>query len=63
MTADYDAIKEGLANYTDEQRRNDSVSGEKLIQLAVSEINREDNYLRKMEKAGKSEVSLRCLLT
>lgn len=58
MTADYDAIKEGLANYTDEQRRNDSVSGEKLIQLAVSEINREDNYLRKMEKAGKSESKL-----
>lgn len=58
MTVDYDAIKEGLANYTDEQRRNDSVSGEKLIRLAVSEINREDNYLRKMEKAGKSESKL-----
>lgn len=58
MTVDYDAIKEGLANYTDEQRRNDSVSGEKLIRLAVSEINREDNYLRKMEKAGKSENKL-----
>lgn len=61
MTADYDAIKEGLANYTDEQRYNDSVSGEKLIQLAVSEINREDNYLRKMEKAGKSESKLALL--
>lgn len=61
MTADYDAIKEGLANYTDEQRRNDSVSGEKLIQLAVSEISREDNYLRKMEKAGKSENKLALL--
>ncbi len=61
MTADYDAIKEGLANYTDEQRRNDSVSGEKLIQLAVSEINREDNYLSKMEKAGKSENKLALL--
>lgn len=61
MTADYDAIKEGLANYTDEQRRNDSVSGEKLIQLAVSEINREDNYHRKMEKAGKSESKLALL--
>ena len=61
MTADYDAIKEGLADYTDEQRRNDSVSGEKLIQLAVSEINREDNYLRKMEKAGKSENKLALL--
>lgn len=58
MTVDYDAIKGGLANYTDEQRRNDSVSGEKLIRLAVSEINREDNYLRKMEKAGKSESKL-----
>lgn len=61
MTVDYDAIKEGLANYTDEQRRNDSVSGEKLIRLAVSEINREDNYLRKMEKAGKSENKLALL--
>lgn len=61
MTVDYDAIKEGLANYTDEQRHNDSVSGEKLIRLAVSEINREDNYLRKMEKAGKSENKLALL--
>lgn len=61
MTVDYEAIKEGLANYTDEQRRNDSVSGEKLIRLAVSEINREDNYLRKMEKAGKSENKLALL--
>lgn len=61
MTVDYDAIKEGLANYTDEQRRNDSVSGEKLIRLAVSEINREDNYLRKMERAGKSESKLALL--
>lgn len=61
MTVDYDAIKEGLVNYTDEQRRNDSVSGEKLIRLAVSEINREDNYLRKMEKAGKSENKLALL--
>ena len=61
MTADYDAIKEGLANYTDEQRHNDSVSGEKLIQLAVSEINREDNYLHKMENAGKSESKLALL--
>lgn len=61
ITVDYDAIKEGLANYTDEQRRNDSVSGEKLIRLAVSEINREDNYLRKMEKAGKSESKLALL--
>ena len=61
MTVDYDAIKEGLANYTDEQRRKDSVSGEKLIRLAVSEINREDNYLRKMEKAGKSENKLALL--
>ena len=59
LTSSYGEIKEGLANYTDEQRRVDSVSGEKLVELAISEINREDNYLRIMKKnAGKSEEKL-----
>ena len=59
LTSGYGEIKEGLANYTDEQRQVDSVSGEKLVELAISEINREDNYLRIMKKnAGKSEEKL-----
>lgn len=62
LTSGYGEIKEGLKNYTDEQRHIDSVSGEKLIELAVSEINKEDNYLRQMSKnAGKSEEKLALL--
>lgn len=52
LTSVYTELCEGLKRYTDEQRKNDSVSGEKLIELAVSEINRDDNYLRKIKKSN-----------
>lgn len=58
LTSGYMEIKEGLASYTDEQRKVDNNSGEKLIALAVSEINREDNYLRTMKRMSKSQQKL-----
>ena len=44
-TSVYEQIREVLESYTDEQRERDRLSGEKLLQLAVTETNREDNYL------------------
>lgn len=43
----YEEIKNNCNNYTDEQRNRDEISGQHLIELAVSEINNEDNYLRR----------------
>ena len=60
-TSSYGEIKEGLESYTDEQRYVDSVSGEKLVELAVSEINREDNYLRQVTNTHRSEEKLELL--
>ena len=59
QVSEYDAIHKEMENYTEEQKKEDSMSGDKLIALAVSEINNEDNYLRRMNKqAGKSEEKL-----
>ncbi len=41
----YEEIKAVLEAYTDESRANDTASGENLIALALSEINRRDNYI------------------
>ena len=60
-TSSYGEIKEGLESYTDEQRYVDSVSGEKLVALAVSEINREDNYLRQVTNTHRSEEKIELL--
>lgn len=51
-TVVYEAIKEELANYTDEQKREDAASGERLMQTAISEIEKENNYLN-MLNSGK----------
>lgn len=62
MVSEYDAIRTEMENYTDDQKREDSVSGDKLVNMAISEINNEDNYLRRMNKqAGKSEERLALL--
>lgn len=59
LVSEYDAIREEMLNYTDDQKREDSVSGEKLVNLAISEINNEDNYLKRMKRqAKKSEEKL-----
>lgn len=58
MLSVYDEIKEVLANYTDEQRENDIASCVRLEQLAISETNREDNYLN-MKNKKKNSFSVR----
>ncbi len=47
-TSVYDAIVEVLNNYTDEKRAKDSEILKNLLQLAVNETNREDNYLNRI---------------
>lgn len=47
-TAVYDEIKAILDSYTDEQRRRDAESAKRLSALAVSETNREDNFLNRL---------------
>ena len=47
QTAVYDEIKAILDSYTDEQRKRDAESADRLLALAVTETNREDNFLNR----------------
>lgn len=55
QTKVYNELLEGLAAYTDEERERDRRCGEDLCKLAVSEINREDNFLNRMNKLSRSQ--------
>lgn len=50
-TSVYDEISAILRAYTDEQRQRDQLSCDNLLQLAVSEINKSDNYLNKLNQS------------
>ena len=54
-TSVYDEILEVLKGYTDEQRDRDQASCDRLLQLAVDETNREDNFLNRMNKLKRSQ--------
>ena len=54
-TSVYDEILEVLNSYTDEQRDRDQASCDRLLQLAVDETNREDNFLNRMNKLKRSQ--------
>ncbi len=49
-TSVYEEIRDVLNAYTDEERERDSISCDKLLALAVSETNREDNFLNRINK-------------
>ena len=49
----YEEIKEILDTYTDEERERDSISCERLLQTALYEANKEDNYLNIITKGTK----------
>lgn len=40
-------IKKVLADYTDEERNRDALSAERLVEIAINETNRFDNYLNR----------------
>lgn len=50
QTAVFEAIKAVLEAYTDEERERDAISCDNLLKLAVTETNREDNYLNRVNK-------------
>lgn len=50
MTPVYDEIVEVLNNYTDEQRKSDIESGDRLLQTAINETAREDSYYKMLKK-------------
>lgn len=49
-TSEYDKIVEDFNKYSDEQRENDKASAIRLVNTAISEINREDRYLKRINK-------------
>ena len=51
MTAVYDKICQVLAMYTDEERENDQISCNKLLQTAKNEIAKDDNYLKLLKRS------------
>lgn len=51
-TSVYEQIQKVLASYTDEERKKDAESAERLVQTALNEINKENNYLN-LVRAGK----------
>lgn len=51
----YEEILEVLDDYTDEERAEDVASCDRLLQTAIDETNREDNYLKQV-RAGKFSV-------
>ena len=49
-TSVFGSIKEILDNYTDEQKKRDAESADRLLKLAVSETEREDNFLNVLNR-------------
>ncbi len=53
-TSIYEKIEHELESYTDEDREKDKKSCDNLLKLAISEINREDNYLAQLNTKARS---------
>ncbi len=54
-TTEYEELQQILHAYTEEQKEKDRISGEKLLQLAIKETNREDNYLNRLNRANRAK--------
>ncbi len=54
-TTVYEMILSELNAYTDEERERDRISGERLMQTAISETNREDNFLNMMNASKRAK--------
>ncbi len=54
-TSVYTEIKKVFESYTDEERERDAVSGERLLRLAVTETNRDDNYLNRLNRQNRAK--------
>lgn len=54
-TSVYDEILDVLEDYTDEERERDKLSGERLLQTAIAETNKEDNFLNILNKTKRAQ--------
>lgn len=54
-TSVYEDILDMLNSYTEEEKRRDRISCDKLLHLAVKETNKEDNYLNNVNKNKRSK--------
>ena len=57
----YEEIRQVLENYTDEERKKDSLCYERLMQTALYEINKENNYL-KLKRNGTNKSKDRLMI-
>ena len=55
QTSVYDEILQVLEEYTDEFRERDRISCDRLLALAVSETNRADNYLNRLNATSRAK--------
>lgn len=51
----YEEIRQILDNYTEAEKQRDQVSGENLCRLAITETNRKDNYLNRVNEAKRAK--------
>ena len=51
----YEDILKVLHDYTDEERTRDQISCDRLLQLAIDETNKEDNYLNLLNKSNRAQ--------
>ena len=51
-TSVYELIVENLNNYSDAEKLRDKLSGDHLVQMAIDEIDRPDNYLKRKKLKG-----------
>ena len=60
QTEVYDEVLAVQRSYSDEEKARDAKAGEKLLELAVSETNREDNFLNRInrDKRDKDRVEI-----
>ncbi len=60
QTQVYDEVLAVQRSYSDEEKARDAKAGEKLLELAVSETNREDNFLNRInrDKRDKDRVEI-----
>lgn len=54
-TSVYGILTDELSAYTDEQREKDRLSGENLMQMAIEETNRKDNYQNMLNETKRSK--------
>lgn len=56
MTSFYEQIRQELVDYTEEDKAKDRYSGEHLLELALREIQNENNYLNMMKKSNQQSA-------